>query len=246
MKILAIGNSFSEDATRYLHQILQTSGIENTVVNLYIGGCSLEKHWQNYEKRAADYMYQLNGEQSERYVSIQDMLEEGGWDVITNQQASHDSGWMVTYEPFLGLLLKEIREKAASAALWLHETWAYEKDSVHGNFMRYHRDREEMAGLVFDSYRAMARKYGIGLIPCGEMIQSLRGDPLFRYGTGRYPVCRDGFHLSIPYGRFAASAIWAATLARVCMKDNTYMPPDADEEAIKAIRGYADRFAVKA
>ena len=43
-KILAIGNSFSEDATYYLHQILEHSGIENQVVNLYIGGCSLERH----------------------------------------------------------------------------------------------------------------------------------------------------------------------------------------------------------
>ena len=47
MNILAIGNSFSRDATAYLHQLLTASGMENTVVNLYIGGCSLERHWQN-------------------------------------------------------------------------------------------------------------------------------------------------------------------------------------------------------
>lgn len=244
MKILAIGNSFSEDAARYLHQILKASGIESAVVNLYIGGCSLERHWQNYEKRTAEYMYQLNGEHSDRYVSIQDMLEEGGWDVITNQQASHDSGWLMSYEPFLGLLLGEIREKAPSAALWLHETWAYEKDSVHDNFMRYHRDSEEMAGLVFEAYRAMSRKYGIGLIPCGEMIQALRKNPVFCFDTGRYPVCRDGFHLSIPYGRYAAAAMWAKVLCGICMKDNAYVPPDADAEAINVIRECVDNFAV--
>lgn len=43
LRILAVGNSFSEDATYYLHQILEIAGVENQVVNLYIGGCSLER-----------------------------------------------------------------------------------------------------------------------------------------------------------------------------------------------------------
>lgn len=39
IKILAIGNSFSQDATHYLHQIGEADNIELKVVNLYIGGC---------------------------------------------------------------------------------------------------------------------------------------------------------------------------------------------------------------
>ena len=54
LRILAVGNSFSEDATYYLHQILEIAGVENQVVNLYIGGCSLEKHWRNIEKNARE------------------------------------------------------------------------------------------------------------------------------------------------------------------------------------------------
>ena len=53
--ILAIGNSFSQDATHYLHQIAEADGVETKVVNLYIGGCSLERHWQNIVTGAADY-----------------------------------------------------------------------------------------------------------------------------------------------------------------------------------------------
>lgn len=44
LKILAIGNSFSEDATRYLHQLANAAGIDTKIVNLYIGGCPLERH----------------------------------------------------------------------------------------------------------------------------------------------------------------------------------------------------------
>lgn len=54
-KILAIGNSFSEDATYFLHQICEAANIESKIVNLYIGGCPLEKHWRNIEDDRPDY-----------------------------------------------------------------------------------------------------------------------------------------------------------------------------------------------
>lgn len=38
MKILAIGNSFSEDACRYIHKIAAADGQNIKTVNLYIGG----------------------------------------------------------------------------------------------------------------------------------------------------------------------------------------------------------------
>ena len=107
--ILAIGNSFSEDATRYLHQMAEAVGIETKVVNLFIGGCPLERHWQNIETKEAVYQYQLNGKAKERMISIDEALREEEWDYIVTQQASHDSGWMDTYEPFLGLILEHIR-----------------------------------------------------------------------------------------------------------------------------------------
>ena len=47
MKILAIGNSFSEDAMYYLKNIADADGVEVKAVNLYIGGCNLERHWKN-------------------------------------------------------------------------------------------------------------------------------------------------------------------------------------------------------
>lgn len=42
IKILAIGNSFSEDAIeQYLHELAYADGIETVIGNLYIPGCSL-------------------------------------------------------------------------------------------------------------------------------------------------------------------------------------------------------------
>lgn len=44
MNILAIGNSFSQDATRYLHGIARSMGKKWNTANLYIGGCSIDRH----------------------------------------------------------------------------------------------------------------------------------------------------------------------------------------------------------
>ena len=47
MKVLSIGNSFSQDAQRYLHRLAKEDGTFIKCVNLYIGGCSLQTHYIN-------------------------------------------------------------------------------------------------------------------------------------------------------------------------------------------------------
>ena len=45
VKILAIGNSFSKDAMEHLYTVLKAEGVEEILLgNLYIGGCTLDKH----------------------------------------------------------------------------------------------------------------------------------------------------------------------------------------------------------
>ncbi len=45
IKVLAIGNSFSEDAVEQnLHELTVADGCQMIVANMYIGGCSLCRH----------------------------------------------------------------------------------------------------------------------------------------------------------------------------------------------------------
>ena len=45
LKVLAIGNSFSEDAVEeHLSSLAQAEGLTVVIGNMYIGGCSLERH----------------------------------------------------------------------------------------------------------------------------------------------------------------------------------------------------------
>ncbi len=224
IRILAIGNSFSQDATHYLHQIATADGTETKVVNLYIGGCSLERHWQNILTEAADYLYELNGHSQERYVSVQEALAEEAWDVIVTQQASHDSGWPDSYDPFLDNMAAYVREKCPKARFYMQKTWAYETDSTHGRFIRYHNSQEGMFERLSAAYQSASERVGVPLIPCGDVIQTLRSKKPFRYEAGGMSLCRDGFHMHYIYGRYALAAAWYRTITGRKLEGNSYIP----------------------
>lgn len=238
IKILGIGNSFSEDATYYLHKIAEAAGIDTKVVNLYIGGCSLERHWQNIESGEAAYQYQLNGVITDRFVSIKEVLVEEEWDYIVTQQASHDSGWEETYYPFLKLMQDYIKEQVPKAEFLMQETWAYEIDSTHGNYMRYHRNQIEMYEKLRICYREAAKRHELRLIPCGDVIQLLRKKEPFLVEEGGMSLCRDGFHMHHIYGRYTLASVWARFLLGINIQENTYVPHShftPDEEADEAV-----------
>lgn len=228
IKILTIGNSFSQDSTAMLHDLVAAAGVDTKVVNLYIGGCSLQQHWENAAHNAAGYVYELNGKGTQRMVSIREALEEENWDFITLQQASHDSGMPETYSPYLQEMAAYVRCHVPNCRLHMLETWAYETDSDHGAFERYGRDQAVMTRRLIDAYHWAAREIQAHLIPCGEVIQALRALPAFDYPHGGISLCRDGYHMNLIYGRYATAATLAMCLVGGDIRLNPYLP--ADEE----------------
>ncbi len=62
VRILAIGNSFSQDAVeQYLHELADAEGISTIIGNMFIGGCSLERHVKNARDNAPAYAYRKIG-----------------------------------------------------------------------------------------------------------------------------------------------------------------------------------------
>ena len=52
LRVLAIGNSFSQDAVeQYLHELGKSEGYIMIIGNMYIGGCSLERHCKKYTQQ---------------------------------------------------------------------------------------------------------------------------------------------------------------------------------------------------
>lgn len=213
VKILSIGNSFSQDAHRWLYKLAKDNNIEIKTSNLYIGGCSLEMHWKNYKESNKYYEFWFNGETKSYDSGIAEALELEEWDIVTLQQVSQLSGMYETYEPYLSSLATVVKNKLPNAKLYFHQTWAYEIDSTHEGFVNYEKSQNNMFNSIKEASKKAAETINAKLIPTGTVIQTLRETvPEFNYKNGGVSLCRDGFHLSLDYGRFAAAATWLHTI----------------------------------
>ena len=205
IKILAIGNSFSQDATAWLEGI----NPDLFVRNLYIASCSLEMHRNNIRTDEKAYSYEENAEAClTEKVSIKQALLTEDWDYITVQQVSHLSGEKDSYYPYLSELLSYVK-KWSKAKLLLHKTWAYEKGSEHPQFYRYHNDSEEMYQAIKETAAYISQKENLAVIDTGDFIHRLRKDPFFDIEKGGVSLYRDKFHLSFGLGRLAAALVWS-------------------------------------
>ncbi len=233
MKILAIGNSFSEDATCYLQRISQG---ELYVRNLYIGGCSLEKHIECLIGDLKEYDFQKDGK-ALRKISIREALSYKDWDYITVQQVSGLSGIEDSYEPYLGQLISHIKKSNPFAKIILHKTWAYEHESTHQDFGRYDNNQKIMYEKIGEVIEHYAKKYSLPIVPAGDAIQKLRTEvEEFDYLRGGRSLCRDGYHLSFDYGRYAAALIWYRFFTGHPITEVTYAPRGTKRKIIEIIK----------
>ena len=235
MKILSIGNSFSEDAQAYLHALAEQRGIDLVCVDLAIGGCSLQTHWENVTENRANYLYGVNGGAwAEQLVTIKEILEKEHFDAITLQQVSGFSGQYESYQPYLNDLAAYVREMQPGADLYFHRTWAYEWGSPHGDFARYDCDQIKMYEAIRVASEAACLVTGATMIHSGTVIQKLRKTvPAFDYRNGGESLCRDSFHMSETYGRFAVALTWLATFSGQKIAPMPFM--DLDEGLIAEI-----------
>lgn len=231
MKILAIGNSFSQDATRYLAGIAKTMPVKMKVVNLYIGGCSLRTHYINMLEDRKNYMMEFGGEATGFYVSIKDALISDAWDVITLQQVSGASVSYESYQPYLNALAEYIRKYCPHTKLYIHQTWAYEEGSQRLCVEKGYAKEADMLADAVKSYDMAAADIGAyGIIPSGKVMYALHQ---------RIPsVHRDTFHASFGAGRFALALNWYKSLTGLDISGVTYNSfdvPVTDEEYKAAI-----------
>lgn len=215
MQVLAIGNSFSQDATAYLKKISECGKGDITVVNLFIGGCPLSRHYRNMLSGERAYSMEFNGQSTGFFVSLDDALLSRDWDVVTIQQASPASPDYDTYQPYLDRLAEYIRECCPKAKLMIHETWAYEEGSARLSNLNY-ATRSDMFKDVHSAYTKAAKSIKAdGVIPSGPLMQVLIENGITR-------LHRDGFHASLDIGRYALALLWFRRLTGKSVLDNEF------------------------
>jgi len=238
MNVLAIGNSFSQDATRYLHDIARARGVNMEVANLYIGGCSLERHFRNMLSGENAYELGYNGHPTGFMVSLKQALLNRQWDVVTIQQASHFSFDKATYEPYAENLVEYIRSCAPKAKVYVHETWAYEDGSDRLCNVAGYVTAAAMLEDIKKAYHGICEELDLdGFIPCGELFGKL-------LESGIAKIHRDTFHASLGLGRYALGLMWFRALTGESVQNDAYCdldePASADE--LDIVRRCADMF----
>ena len=225
VRILAVGNSFSEDAIEQnLHEIAAAAGVTTVVGNLYIPGCSLQRHVECSQTGEPAYRYRkvkADGTQVEApHCRLDSALADEQWDYISVQQASHFSGDYSTYQPYLEQLVSYIRAHVkGKPRIVFHQTWAYASDAKHDGFRRYGNSQQKMYdGIVASTRRVLADLHPDVLVPAGTAIQNARTSSLGDH------LNRDGYHLNLVYGRYAAACTWFEAITKKSVIGNTFTP----------------------
>ena len=240
LKILCIGNSFSEDTTAHLAEIALYSGFSKIkVANLYRGGCSINRHCLHAEQDLPVYRYDVNegnGWSNTLNHRISDAIKSDDWDWISIQHGTGDKSRyteLSSYEklPWLIDYIKNLAPRKTKIAF--NMTWVGESDFPHEEIQYYGGDQL----LIYEKIAKLTKEHiltlrGIDVVsPTGTAIQNARTG-----GIGS--LTRDGYHLSLGAGRYIAGmtflkALTGADTSNIHWPDNE--SDDAKKVAIEAV-----------
>ena len=190
LKVLMIGNSFTESVMRETPNLAKAAGLRLDIVQCYIGGCPLDKHWANVEKAGDKSFkpYRISASFASdpkrkfpRTANVTEMLVAEKWDIVTIQQASGKSIFYETYQPYANDLIAKIRELAPQAEIVVQETWSYSPYDTR--LKKWKMTPKTMYEALKKAYAQLAEKHRLRTIPTGDAVQLFRERLPVDYGT---------------------------------------------------------------
>jgi hypothetical protein len=188
VRVLTIGNSFSQNATKYLGDLAKASGDTLVLRGANVGGASMELHWgktQAFEKDPSDKAGQYGGK------GLRELLAAEPWDYVTIQQASIKSHDIANYRPFAAQLAAYVRQHAPNATLVVHQTWEYRVDDPRftkpSDKPGEPKTQDEMHKGLSAAYTTIADELGIRRLPVGDAFHLADQDPKWGYRVSEKP-----------------------------------------------------------
>jgi hypothetical protein len=233
LKVLMIGNSFSICTLKEMPSIAKSMNLKLDLASLYIGGCSLKRHWNNVvaSTNAAFKPYRFDRtadgvEIKTRKVSnIPAALAMDKWDIVTIQQVSSDSWNLDSFYPYGDLLVEKIRELAPQAKIVVQETWSY--PPWNKRLKKFGFDHIEMYTRLKKAYASFAKKHSFDVIPVGTAAEFVDvRDELFT---------KPDFHFN-GQGMYLQGLVWTAKLFGVDVRKCEYKPEWLGAERAKVLR----------
>ena len=272
LRVLSIGNSFSLSLCTFLPAAAAACGERLEFCNLYIGGCSLKRHAENIAKAGVDPAFApyavtwfRTGGPAKFKSNIPQMLATQAWDVVTVQQASYASWRPDSFHPWTDAVVATVRTLAPDAEIVWHETWSYNAADARlgGTFPDWPFDQAGMYARVETNALALAREFGLRVIPVGLAVQKrraalaarggtfdpatlspgdpidLRGEPVGALHWKDGKISGDTIHLN-KSGEYMQAMTWLGFLFDRDVRDLTFAPAAAgDAETCAALRAAA-------
>ena len=182
VRLLTVGNSFSQNATRQLGNLVTNAGHVLIHQPIVVGGASLELHWGRAAAHEQDPQGTngLYGKQS-----LKQHLTAQPWDFVTIQQASIKSHDVETYRPFAKQLHDYIKQHAPKSAVLMHQTWAYRVDDPRFSPTTPKAGEPATQAQMYEqltrAYVTIAAELGIRRIPVGDAFYLADTDPKWGY-----------------------------------------------------------------
>lgn len=233
-KVLILGNSFGTDASRYLNGVSRAGGHELRVVNLYIGGCSLYRHYRNMLSEEDAYDYEINGIRTGLTISLKRALLLDEYDYVVMHQCSPQSGEYEKYQPYLNALAEYIHRLCPPAKLVINMTWTFAHDCTRFNLTPFNTP-EEMYPAMVAAYEQAAKDVNAEfMIPCGKAMYKLYAE----VGAAAY---RDGFHCNLGFTRYMLALMWYMAFTSHSIDGNKFNDFDVEisEEELERVRRIA-------
>lgn len=226
LRILCIGNSFAVDTMQYVAEIALALGVQKVRLgNLYIGGCSIDMHWEHAQKDLPVYKYYTNdgtGWQETPDYRISDAILSERWDWISIQHGSKNGSTYTNPDRYAHLaeLAAYARQLAGKdTKIAFNMAWVGEPDCGKREMVSFHGDQLAMYRALTGITRDVVQPTpGIDRVsPTGTAIQNAR--------TAEIGILtRDGFHLSLDAGRYIAGITFLRALTGISVDGLTWAP----------------------
>ena len=242
LRLLSIGNSYSNDAQIYIAQIAAGLGIKCEFYNLYYGGCKIEQHYNFYNNDSAEYDFYKNmSKYVNTKVTLKNALEATQYDYITFQQGSYASDSYSTYA-LLDELMAIVRSYQPNAEFLIHQTWGYcearacNGDETHTSGKGY-ATSADMFKKVEECYAQAAKDNGnLRILKSGKAVELAKTKYGYTDDYGKETSIYSDFnsHLA-PDGDYLAGCVWIETIFGVDVRNTTYTGNFANAETLQEI-----------
>jgi len=183
VRLLTVGNSFSQNATRYLESLAKASG--HTLVHrpLSVGGASMQLHWDKAQLHEREPQNPSGLYSTKK--GLKQELASDAWDFVTIQQASFRSHDVAGYRPYAKQLHDYIKKGSPKAEVLIHQTWAYRADDPRftkpSSTAGEPATRQAMHDALTRAYDTIASELGTRVIPVGDAFHLADTDAKWGY-----------------------------------------------------------------